>query len=456
MTDPIFSILVAEDEESQRNALVRFLQKRGYTVFSAPDVRQALDLVKSEVTDLILTDFKMPGGTGLDLIREAKQISPETDVVVMTAYGNVADAVEMMKLGAYDFLTKPIDLDVLENLILRIREKHSLKAENKNLKETLERKYQLSGIISKSPEMEEVLNLAARVAPSKATVLIRGESGTGKELVARAIHYGSPRKAKPLVTMNVAAFNEGTLESELFGHEKGSFTGASQQRTGRFEQADGGTLFIDEVGDIPLSVQVKLLRAIQFGSFERIGGNQQRHADVRIVAATHRNLEEMIRTGAFREDLFYRLNVVSVDIPPLRKRRTDIQALSDHFIRKFAEENGKPVTGISREAFDKLMKYEFPGNVRELQNLLERAVILCRGDLITTHDLPALSPADPAGVFDPASLSEGYEKKLKEFETAMIREALRQSSGNQTAAARILGISERHLRSRLERLDLKK
>ncbi|MCA0447464.1 MAG: sigma-54 dependent transcriptional regulator [Bacteroidetes bacterium] len=454
MTDQ-FSVLIVDDEEAQRISLSGFLKRRGITVFTATGMTPALEILKNEVVDLVLTDFKMPGGTGLDLLRQTKVAWPETDVVVMTAFGRLEEAVEMMKLGAWDFLTKPIDLDILESAINRIQEKHRLTAENKILKETLTRRFQISAVVSQSPEMEAVLNLAARVANSKATVLIRGESGTGKELVAKAIHVASPRKNKPLIIMNVAAFNEGTLESELFGHEKGSFTGAIQQRMGRFEQADGGTLFIDEIGDMPMAVQVKLLRAIQFGTYERIGGNQQRQADVRIVAATHRNLEEMIKTGAFREDLFYRLNVVMIEIPPLRKRRTDIPVLADHFIRKFSEENGKKVTALSREAFDKLMKYDFPGNVRELQNLLERAVILCRGDQITTADFPANLSSKEKTENDPEDLSAGYEEKLAKFETTMIQEALRQTTGNQSAAARLLGISERHLRSRLERLGLK-
>jgi len=450
-----FSILIVDDEEPQRISLSSFLKRRNFSIFTADNLTNALSVLKSEIIDMVLTDFKMPGGSGLDLLQQVKQLNPETDVVVMTAFGKLEEAVEMMKLGAYDFLTKPIDLDILENIINRIREKHQLIAENSQLKETLTQRYKISSIISQSPEMEAVLNMTGRVADSKATILIRGESGTGKELIAKAIHVASPRKNKPLVVMNVAAFNEGTLESELFGHEKGSFTGAIQQRIGRFEQANEGTLFIDEVGDMPMSVQVKLLRAIQFGQYERIGGNQPRKADVRIITATNRNLEEMIENGTFREDLFYRLNVVMIEIPPLRKRKIDIPILADHFINLYSNENSKNVTGLSREAADKLMKYDFPGNVRELQNILERAVILCRTDIITTADLPLLLKKEDQHNYDPQDLTGGYESKIVEFEIAMIKEALRRTNGNQSAAARLLEITERHLRSRLEILKMK-
>ena len=451
------TILIIDDEQSQLISLKSFLARRGYEIFTAESGPAGYEVVQKNTIDLVLTDFRMPEWNGAEVLSKIKSLNPEIDVVVMTAFGSIEDAVELMKAGAYDYLTKPIDLDELENLIQRVQEKRLLVAENRLLKEQLQQRFKFDAIISQSGEMEEVLNTAARVAPSKATVLIRGESGTGKELIARAVHFASPRKDKPFVIVNVAALSENLLESELFGHEKGAFTGATGQRIGRFEQASGGTLFIDEVGDIPLPVQVKMLRAIQFGQIERIGGNKTIDVDVRIIAATHRNLEEMIRSGDFREDLYYRLNVVSIWIPPLRRHKTDIPALVDHFIQKYSNENEKPVKGITREALDKLMKYDFVGNVRELENIIESAVVLCRGEHIAQHDLPQqIQVVSEQSILDPHQLEQGYEEKMRAYETEMINEALTQSGGNQSAAARLLGISERHLRSRLEKLGMKK
>ncbi len=450
------SILLIDDEPAQLQSLERFLKRRGYEVFTASDGPEGLAIVERQVIDLVLTDYRMPQWNGLVVLRKVKELNPEIDVVVITAYGSIEDAVEIMKAGAYDYLTKPVDLDELENLIKRIAEKRLLQEENRQLKKLLSERYQLEGIVASSSEMAEVLSTAARVAPSKATVLIRGESGTGKELIARAIHYASPRKDKPFVVVNVAALSENLLESELFGHEKGAFTGATQRRIGRFEEAHGGTLFIDEVVDIPLPVQVKLLRAIQFGQIERVGSNQSVQVDVRIIAATHRDLEAMIREGTFREDLYYRLNVVNIWIPPLRRRKADIPVLVNHFIQKYARENGKVVKGVTREALDFLMKYPYPGNVRELENIIERAVVLGRGEYITVDDLPptVVNPENNA-LFDPHDLSDGYTAKMQAFEKELLRTALQETGGNQSAAARLLGITERHLRSRLERLGMK-
>ncbi len=450
------AILIIDDEEAQLLSLKSFLQRRKYKIFTAEDGKKGLEIAEKNPIDLILTDFRMPEWDGMTVLKKVKELNPEIDVVVMTAYGNVENAVEMMKSGAYDYLTKPINLDDLEILIQRVAEKRMLQAENRALKAELESRFSFEGIISRSSEMENVLNTAARVAPSKATVLVRGESGTGKEVIARAIHFASPRRDKPFVVVNVAALSENLLESELFGHEKGAFTGAVQQRIGRFEQADGGTLFIDEVGDIALPVQVKLLRAIQFGQVERLGSNKTIDVDVRIIAATHRPLEEMLENGSFREDLFYRLNVVSIWIPPLRKRKADIPPMVEYFIKKYADQNNKAVKGITREALDFLMKYDFPGNVRELENMIESAVVLCRGELITQNDLPAqMKNKSERAILDPYRLEQGYQNKMQAFEREMIREALTQSGGNQSAAARLLGITERHLRSRLEKLGMK-
>jgi len=452
-----FSILIIDDEEAQLVSLKSFLSKRGYDVFATTSGKESINIINNNVIDLVLSDFRMPDWNGLKVLKKVKELNPEIDVVIMTAFGNIGDAVEIMKAGAYDYLNKPVDLDELENLINRIREKHYLVNENKQLKEQLQEKFKFDSVISQSGEMEEVINTAGRVAKSKATVLIRGESGTGKELIAKAIHFASPRSEKPFVTVNVAAITETILESELFGHEKGAFTGANQQRIGKFEQANGGTLFIDEVGEIPLNMQVKLLRAIQFGQIERLGGNATINLDVRIVTATHRNLEEMISKKEFREDLFYRLNVVSINIPPLRNHKTDIQLLIDHFINKYSQQNEKEIKGISKEALDKLMKYDFPGNIRELENMIEHSVVLSRTELIGISDLPKqIEVTNGQSLLDPTNIVDGHESKMKAFESVMIHEALKSTNGNQSAAARKLGITERHLRSRLEKLGMKK
>ncbi len=451
-----FSILLIDDEKAQLLSLKRFLARRGYEVYTAENGQEGLDVASSKTIDLVLTDFRMPGWNGLETMQRIKALNPEIEVVVLTAYGSIEDAVEIMKQGAYDYLTKPIDLDELEALVQRVREKRQLVAENRMLREQLSRQYRFEAIVSKSDLMEEALNMAARVASTRTTVLIRGDSGTGKELVARAIHQASPLRDRPFVVVHVAALNEELVESELFGHEKGAFTGASRRRIGRLEQADGGTLFLDELGDIPPSVQVKLLRFLQFGQIERVGSNQPIEVDVRILAATHRNLEEMIREGTFREDLFYRLNVVTIWIPPLRRRKEDIPPLVDHFIKKYSERHGRPIVGVTREAMDRLMKYDYPGNVRELENLIERGVVLARGEYITAQDLPVhLDPVPEKDVFDPRNLEEGHEAKMRAFEAAMLREALDRTGGNQSAAARLLGISERHFRYRMEKLDLR-
>ncbi|MCW8848470.1 MAG: sigma-54 dependent transcriptional regulator [Melioribacteraceae bacterium] len=449
------NLLIIDDEESQLLSLKSFLTRRNFDVITANDGKSGYDKLKDNQVDVVLTDFRMPNWDGYTVLKNIKELNPEIDVVVMTAFGSVEDAVKLMKSGAYDYLAKPIDLDELENLLERIREKRFLISENKLLKKQLEEKFKLNSIISVSGEMEEVLNTAGRVASSKASVLVRGESGTGKELIAKAIHFASPRKNNPFVTVNISSLSENLLESELFGHEKGAFTGALNERIGRFEEANGGTLFIDEVGDIPLQAQVKLLRAVQFGEIQRIGGNSTKKVDVRIITATHRNLEEMIKDGDFREDLFYRLNVVSICIPPLRKRKSDIPVLVDHFINKYSQINDKAVNSLSSEAMDQLMKYSFPGNIRELENIIERAVVLSREDMITKSDLPnQIGKISEKSIFDPSDLENSYEEKVKSFETEIILEALSRTDGNKSAAARLLKLTERHLRSRIDSLGI--
>jgi two-component system NtrC family response regulator len=450
-----FRILLIDDEPAQITSISSFLKRRNFTVLSANSGKEGMAVLQNRNVDLVFTDFRMPDMNGLEVLKATKAFNPEIPVVVMTAFSDTEDAVRVMKEGAFDYLSKPVNLDELEALVQKARERTYLVSENKLLKEQLREKYRFDAIISQSGKMEEVLNTAGRVAQSKATVLVRGESGTGKELIVKAIHFASPRKDKPLITVNCAALTESLLESELFGHEKGSFTGASTQRIGRFEQADGGTLFIDEVGDIAPQTQVKLLRALQFGEFERVGGTETIKVDVRMITATNRNLEEMIEAGRFREDLFYRINVVTIELPPLRERKTDIPALIRHFIDKYAKENGKPVSRISKEAQDYLMRYHFPGNIRELENIIERAVVMTRDDVITTSDLPSgLAVSTEKDILDPYNFSDPYPEKVAAFERTMIEKALEAKQGNQSRAAELLGISERHLRSRMQKLEI--
>jgi len=450
-----FRVLMIDDEPAQLLSLKSFLKRRDYTVFTADSGKEGMKIIQETTIDLVLTDFRMPDMTGLEVVKTVKSFNPAIPVIVITAFSDTAEAVQVMKEGAFDYLSKPVNLDELELLVSKAREHNYLVSENRMLREQLTEKYRFDSLISKSNEMEEVLNTAGRVAKSKATVLVRGESGTGKELIAKAIHYGSDRKDRPLITVNCAALSESLLESELFGHEKGSFTGAIVQRIGRFEQADGGSLFIDEIGDIAPQTQVKLLRVLQFGEFERVGGAQTIKSDVRVITATNRNLEELIRQGTFREDLYYRINVVTISLPPLRDRKTDIPFLVQHFIDKYAKENGKSLNGISKEAQDSLMRYHFPGNVRELENIIERAVVMARGDLITTSDLPpGLEIIADGNIYNPYNFSNSYLEKIEAFEQAMIEQALQIKNGNQSQAAKVLGISERHLRSRMQKLGI--
>ena len=450
------AILLIDDEQTQLLSLKSYLSKRKFKVYTAENGKKGFEIIQNNLVDIVFTDFRMPEWSGFDVVEKFKAFNPEIELVVMTAFGTIEDAVSIMKAGAYDYINKPIDLDELDALIERINEKKILVRENKELKEQLCTKFNFDTVVSQSGNMQDVLSVASRVAESKATVLISGESGTGKELIAKAIHYSSKRKTKPFVTVNVASLSENLLESELFGHEKGAFTGAINSRIGRFEQADGGTIFIDEVSEIPLHLQVKLLRAVQFSEVQKVGSNSVTTVDVRILAATNKNLEELISKDLFREDLFYRLNVVSINLPPLRKRKEDIPLLVDYFINKYSEENKKQLKGITKEALDELMRYNFPGNIRELENIIERALVLTRNEYITKKDLPSqINAVSEKPLLNPYDINEGYEEKVKAFERELITEALARSNGNQSAAARMLKITERHLRSRLERLGLK-
>ena len=446
------TILVIDDEEVQREALAAHLRKQGFQVLCAENGRRGLELLGQQLVELIITDGRMPELDGMGVLREARHLNPAVEVVLVTAFGSVAGAVDALQDGATHYLEKPIDLDELDQIVSRALEHHHLVAENQDLGRQLDARVELKGILSEDPGMQQALSVVARAAASRATVLIRGESGTGKELVARALHAASPRREAPFVAFNCAALNENLVESELFGHEKGAFTGAERQRVGRFEQAHGGTLFIDEVAEIRLEVQVKLLRVLQERQIERLGGNQPVEVDVRLVAATHRDLEEMVRQGQFREDLFYRLNVVGVQLPPLRQRRADIPVLANAFLEHFCRENGRPLEGFSREAMDALMRHAYPGNVRELQNIVERAVVMARDNTITTRDLPPeLQHAEAAVLPEGHTLTD----RVEQLERQAIAEALARAGGVQSRAAALLGLTERNLRYKLKKYGIK-
>ena len=448
------AVLIVDDEKHTREGLQQALAEH-YDVTIAASADEAFNLLEAQSFDVVLTDLRMPGKSGLKVIDKALGLPRRPAVLMMTAYGNIDTAVEAMKRGAVDFLTKPVNIERLEVLIQRALKTKTLEVEVKQLHERLDEKFSIAGIIGTSQKLEDVLVKMRLVAPSRATILIEGESGTGKELVAQAIHQASPRARAPFIAVHCAALSENLLESEIFGHERGSFTGATERRVGRFESADGGTLFLDEIGEISASTQVKLLRFLETKSIERVGGSKPIALDVRLVAATNRNLEQRVRDGKFRDDLFFRLNVVRLVMPPLRERPEDIPLLLAHFIRGFSEENAVPPLTVEAGALRTLQAYTWPGNIRELRNFCENAVVMRRGGSLTEYDLEPKfrSPPGPAAaaVADAsgAPAPGGSSFSVEENEKRLLREALHKSRGNRTAAAELMGISRRTLHRKI-------
>ena len=440
------TVLVVDDEASNRLSLEKIFEKEGLRVLSAEGAKRALELLRVHRVHVVLTDLMMPGPDGVELLKAVKEISPTTVVVLMTAYGTVETAVSAMREGAYDFVEKPLKRATIVRSIKKAIEHGSLVAENRKLKEEI-RALTEREIIGQSPALRAVLDVALQAAPSSANVLVLGESGTGKELIARYIHSQSTRRARPFIAVNCAAIPEGILESELFGHERGAFTGAVGRKDGRFAKARGGTLFLDEVGEIPPAVQVKLLRVLQEGEYEPLGGTTQK-AEVRLVAATNRDLAAEVEAGRFREDLFYRLNVIALTAPPLRSRREDIPLLVDHFLGVYCKKNSRSRLEVRREVMEKLGGYDWPGNVRQLENVMERAAVLCRGQELLLTDLPeVIQSAAPS---QPQALTFSIGTPLAEVEQRLIQETLRHTDGDKSLAAQLLGISARTIYRKLD------
>src|SRR5213596_468802 len=458
------TILIVDDEKHTRDGLRRLLEDE-YDVYVAEDIGGAISVLEREHVDLVLTDLRLGGEDGMQLIERALKMPQPPICIMMTAYGSVDTAVEAMKRGAYDFVTKPLNLDKVEMLIARALRDSKLEQENQSLRQQVDERYGLENMIGDSPALHEVLDTIRQVAPSSANVLIEGESGTGKELAAHAIHNLSRRNKAKFVTVHCAALSPTLLESELFGHEKGAFTGAHERRIGRFEQANGGTIFLDEVAEIPQSTQVKLLRVMsEERAFERVGGNQTLRAEVRLIAATNKNLEQLVREGKFRDDLFFRLNVVRITMPPLRERKEDIPILVRGFLRHFCKQNNKPLLDLAPDAMDALLTYDWPGNVRELRTAIEHGVVMATGPKITLRDLPmavrqAARPMSPRGISAAEAFGVGEKSSpldLHETERKLIMQALATTNGNVTAAAKKLGISRRTLHRRINEMNVVK
>ena len=445
-------ILIVEDEDKLRRVIQLQLESAGFEVDGAPMAEQGLPL--ATMANLVITDLRLPGMDGLQLIQQLQARGIGAAVLVITAHGSVETAVEAMKRGAADFLQKPFSLDHLTTVVQKIMAVQSLKDENQRLREQLDTRYQFDNIIGRSPAMREIFHTVERVAPTRATVLLAGESGVGKDMIARAIHQHSPRKNHAFVKINCTALPENLMESELFGYEKGAFTGATANKPGKFEQADGGTVMLDEIGDVPGNVQVKLLRILQERQFERLGSNVTRHVDVRVVAATNADLRAALEQGRFREDLYYRLNVVPINVPPLRDRKEDIPFLAMHFVAKLAPDLGSVAKELSPAAIDRLLDHSWPGNVRELENTIERSLVLSSHEILQPSDIRIEAPrhVSLAASQQAPLLPEG--ETLEHWEQMMIREALRRANGNKSQAARILGLTRNALRYRLSQMGL--
>lgn len=443
-------ILVVEDEDKLRRVIELQLSSAGFEVAQAASVEQALPLL--DRADLVLTDMKLPGMSGRDLLDRVQSQNPNLPVILITAFGSVETAVEAMKAGAYDFIPKPFSLDHLMKVVEKALEVRALRDENRALREELGQRYQFDNIIGRSRGMQEIFATIMRVAPTRATVLLAGESGVGKDLIARAIHYHSPRRDKPFVKINCTAIPENLMESELFGYEKGAFTGANTSKPGKFEQADTGTVFLDEIGDVPASIQVKLLRILQEREFERLGSNKTLRTDVRVVAATNVDLRAALEQGTFREDLYYRLNVVPMNIPPLRERKEDIPYLARHFVAKLAPEMGTPVESIHEAAIQCLMQYDWPGNVRQLENVIERSLVLCAKPVLDAADIRLDDTGRTRTSAGDGFLPPGMS--LDDYEKSIIREALKRANGNKSQAARLLGLTRNALRYRLSQMGM--
>lgn len=452
MTNPEIAILIVDDDEAHRTMLVTLLEGWGYRVFEADDGSTAVDRVQERPFDLVLMDNRMLKVSGLEALGQIKEINAAIPVIIMTAYSTIELAVEAIRKGAYDYLTKPLDFDKLKLIIPRAMEHVQLREENRQLRERIGERLDNRNMIGSSPAMVRLLETISQVAPTEATVLISGESGTGKELVASAIHYNSDRKVKPFIKINCAAITETLLESELFGHEKGAFTGADRKKDGRFLQANGGTIFLDEIGEMPLAMQAKLLRVLQEKELTRVGGEKVITVDVRVITATNRDLSDQVRQGAFRDDLFYRLNVVALELPPLRERREDIPLLAQAFLDRFASKNSKPVKGYTPDAMNHLMNYHWPGNIRELMNTVERGVILTRREFLDLGDFSLTGPEPAAGLLDTAGPADSETiLPLENVEKNAILRALEMSEGNKSETARKLGITRRTLHQKLKR-----
>ena len=448
------TLLIVDDEKPTREGLRAALEER-FDVYLAEDAKAAMELLERETFDVMLTDFQMPNEDGMKLIGRAKSLTKPPICILMTAYGSEELAVDAMKRGADDYIAKGrLQIDELEMRIARAVRSQKLEVENVSLRQQLDEKFGMENIVGESPAMKEIFEVVQQVAPTRATVLLLGESGTGKELVAKAVHQLSPRAKQPFVTVHCAALAASLLESELFGHEKGAFTGAHERRIGRFEQAQGGTLFLDEIGEIDATIQIKLLRFLGERTFERVGSNKTLTADVRLIAATNKNLEALVSAGTFREDLFFRLRVVEINLPPLRERMGDIPLLAQGFLREFAAENHKPVKDFTADALELLLNHRWPGNVRELRTAIESAVVLCRGERISARDLPRTLRAEAGMTGDPGRALARNDLTVKEAEKQLIIRALKETNGNRTRAAKKIGMARRTFHRKLHTYHL--